>query len=652
MAYLAIARKWRPQRFEEIVGQTHVTQTLQNAIRLNRVHHAFLFTGARGVGKTTAARILAKALNCEQGPTPEPCNTCRSCKEITAGIANDVQEIDAASNTGVENIRELRDKLRYLPASGRYRIYIVDEIHMLSTSAFNAFLKTLEEPPAHVVFIFATTDPQRLPDTIVSRCQRFDFKRIPIKLLSEKLGEIAEAEGIEISQSALLMIAREAEGSMRDAESLLDQVLSATADRVDEQVVANVLGLFDRQLLFDCLEGALSGNPDRSIEVVDRVHTFGFDIQPFARDLLEMVRHLNVIKVASRPERLMDVSAEELARLKEMASQSPPDVLSRQFDLLLKGYDEVSHSGAPRLALEMTLLKMARTRPAQPMDRLLSRLDDLERLLKRSGKTLVARREGGAERPANRMEGRGVPREPEARGGGDSVAEPKREVEKGASRPGGQAAGGEPGSEPATKPGLKPGRVSARGGKPEEATAAKGGGGRAKDADTRVAEDGETGQRVPGQPDSPDGRAVRNGGGDPGDMGGRSWLGFVAHWVALRDPPVRPVVVKQARPVREEPGRIVLGGSKFECQRIQRELGHPRVKSMLEQYYGRPVQVECIQLGKGDVAGPSYQMKREAHANARREALQQQLMKDPNVVAAARIFGVDPGKVELRIESS
>ena len=208
MAYLAIARKFRPQRFEEIVGQAHVTRTLQNAIKLERVHHAFLFTGARGVGKTTAARVLAKALNCEQGPTPNPCNECRTCKEITSGIASDVQEIDAASNTGVDNIRELRDKLRYLPSSGKHRIYIVDEVHMLSVPAFNALLKTLEEPPPHVVFIFATTDPQKFPDTILSRSQRSDSKRIPIQVLSETLADIARAEGICISESALLRILR------------------------------------------------------------------------------------------------------------------------------------------------------------------------------------------------------------------------------------------------------------------------------------------------------------------------------------------------------------------------------------------------------------------------------------------------------------
>ncbi|MBM2838973.1 MAG: dnaX [Deltaproteobacteria bacterium] len=226
MSYLVLARKWRPQVFEDVVGQEHVTRTLQNAIKTGRVAHAYLFTGARGVGKTSAARILAKALNCINGPTPVPCNTCEACREIAGGSSMDVFEIDGASNTGVDDIRELRENIKFPPIKCRYRIYIIDEVHMLSTNAFNALLKTLEEPPPHVIFVFATTDPQKIPVTILSRCQEFDFKRIPALLIQERLKGIAESEKIKITDRGLHIIAREADGGMRDAQSILDQVIS------------------------------------------------------------------------------------------------------------------------------------------------------------------------------------------------------------------------------------------------------------------------------------------------------------------------------------------------------------------------------------------------------------------------------------------
>src|SRR5262245_13187627 len=250
MAYLVSARRWRPQTFEDLIGQEHVARTLGNAIRSDRVAHAFLFTGVRGVGKTTAARILAKALNCERGPTPTPCNVCVNCLEITAGNAVDVLEIDGASNTGVDDVREIIDNVRYQPAKSRFKIYIIDEVHMLSTSAFNALLKTLEEPPPHVKFIFATTDPHKVPHTIHSRCQRYDFKRIPLRLIVERLAHIVRSDGIEVSERALFLVAREAEGSMRDAQSMLDQVIAFAGKKVRDEDVADALGLADRSGLY------------------------------------------------------------------------------------------------------------------------------------------------------------------------------------------------------------------------------------------------------------------------------------------------------------------------------------------------------------------------------------------------------------------
>ncbi|MEJ2068394.1 MAG: DNA polymerase III subunit gamma/tau, partial [Deltaproteobacteria bacterium] len=256
MSYLVIARKYRPKTFDEVVGQGHVSRTLKNAIKIGRIAHAYLFSGPRGVGKTTVARIMAKALNCENGPTPDPCNKCKMCTGINEGSVTDVYEIDGASNTGVDDIRELRDNVRYLPASGRYNIYIIDEVHMLSINAFNALLKILEEPPAHVIFIFATTEPHKIPVTILSRVQRFDFRRLSLAEITGSLSQIAKEEGIKITDGALIIISREAEGSMRDAQSLMDQVVGFAGKEVTEADVREVLGLTDRELLFR-MAGAL-----------------------------------------------------------------------------------------------------------------------------------------------------------------------------------------------------------------------------------------------------------------------------------------------------------------------------------------------------------------------------------------------------------
>src|SRR6185295_2362076 len=257
MAYQVLARKWRPQHFDDVLGQEHVTTTLRNAIAQQRIAHAFLFSGPRGVGKTTVARLLAKALNCATGPIAEPCGTCPSCAEVAAGSALDVVEIDGASNTGVENIRDLNENVRYRPAAARFKIYIIDEVHMLSTAAFNALLKTLEEPPDHVKFIFATTEVHKLPQTVVSRCQRYEFKRIGIAELLARLRRIVDEEGIEASDAALFSIAREADGSMRDAQSLLDQVIVFAGKTLGEAEVQGALGVADRTILHRVTEAIL-----------------------------------------------------------------------------------------------------------------------------------------------------------------------------------------------------------------------------------------------------------------------------------------------------------------------------------------------------------------------------------------------------------
>ncbi len=378
MSYLVLARKWRPQVFEDVIGQRPITRTLQNAISQNRVAHAFLFTGARGVGKTSTARILAKALNCERGPQINPCNECATCHEISSGTSMDVVEIDGASNRGIDEIRELRENVRYTPAKNRYKIYIIDEVHMLTREAFNALLKTLEEPPSHVVFIFATTEPHKIPATILSRCQRYDFRRIPLKEVIETLKRITDQEGVQISQRGLLSIARESEGSMRDAQSLLDQVISYSGKNVQDKDLAEVLGLVDRKILSDTVEALAHRDAGRCIEIVEEIYHYGYDLQHFCRELLQYLRNLILMKVSRHPEGLIELSGEEAEILKRQAEDFQFDQLNHLFSLLLKGEEEIAQSAFPRTMLEMTLIRMATLPSVLPLDEILKKLESLE----------------------------------------------------------------------------------------------------------------------------------------------------------------------------------------------------------------------------------------------------------------------------------
>jgi len=375
MSYLVLARKWRPQLFEEVIGQRPITQTLQNAIAQKRVAHAFLFTGARGVGKTSTARILAKALNCEAGPQINPCNRCSSCQEISSGNSMDVIEIDGASNRGIDEIRELRENVRYTPAKSRYKIFIIDEVHMLTREAFNALLKTLEEPPPHIIFIFATTEPHKLPNTILSRCQRYDFKRIPLKEIVGSLKRITEEEKVKISQRGLLSLARESDGSMRDAQSLLDQVISYAGQEIRDEDIVDVLGLVNQKILSDTVEAIANQDAGRCLEIVEEVYQYGYDAQHFCRELLQSLRNLLLIKVAQHPEPLIELAEEELEILKKQAEKFQFDSLNHLFNLLLKGEEEVAQSTFPRTMLEMTLIRMATLRPMLPIDDILKKLE-------------------------------------------------------------------------------------------------------------------------------------------------------------------------------------------------------------------------------------------------------------------------------------
>jgi len=381
MSYLVLARKWRPQTFDEVVGQEHVTRTLRNAIRSDRVAHAFLFTGPRGVGKTTSARLLAKALNCENGPTPNPCNVCSHCIEITNGSAIDVLEIDGASHTGVENVRDLTQGVQYRPAKSRFRIVIIDEVHMLSNAAFNALLKTLEEPPEHVKFIFATTESHKILQTILSRCQRYDFKRIPLRDLMQQLQLLAEREGFQFDQAGLALLAREADGSMRDAESLLDQVVAWSNGKVDEEIVRDALGVADRQALFRVVDAVLAEDPGQALRLTGDLYQYGYDPRRLCRDLLEHFHHLVIVKVSADPSLLIDLPDHEAVVVQKQAAARPREDLQRFFSLMLEAEEDVGKSAYTQLVMEMVLVKLASQPPVLPIAEALAKLEALQRQL-------------------------------------------------------------------------------------------------------------------------------------------------------------------------------------------------------------------------------------------------------------------------------
>jgi DNA polymerase-3 subunit gamma/tau len=380
MSYEVLARKWRPQVFEEVIGQEHITQTLVNAIKKDRLAHAYLFSGARGVGKTSVARILAKAINCDKGQPGVPCNRCHSCVEITNGSSVDVQEIDGASNRGIDEIRELRENIKYMPASNQFRIYIIDEVHMLTLPAFNALLKTLEEPPAHVKFVFATTEPHKVPVTILSRCQRFDFKRIPLGEIVKQLEKIATEEGIEISRVALSLIAREAEGSMRDAESLLDQVVSFTGPKVEDKHISDILGIIDRELIFEASQAILEGSAEKCMEIVDRIYTYGYDIKEFYRVLMDQFRNLLVSLVAPKND-LIDLTDRDREEIDRQARMGGLEKLQQALNLLIVREPDLKLSSHPRLVLEAIMIKLCRLGDVLSFDELLKKIHTLEKKL-------------------------------------------------------------------------------------------------------------------------------------------------------------------------------------------------------------------------------------------------------------------------------
>jgi DNA polymerase-3 subunit gamma/tau len=373
MSYQVLARKWRPQQFDDVIGQPAVTRTLANAIKSGRIAQSFVFAGPRGVGKTTTARILARALSCDAGPTAEPCGTCDACREITEGRDIDVMEIDAATHTGIDNVREvIINGLSIMPVRNRYKVFIIDEVHQLSTPSFNALLKSIEEPPPHIVFMMATTELSKIPETVLSRSQVFEFKTISSRQIADQLRRIADAEKIAVDDSALLLVARAAEGSMRDAQSAFDQVIAFAGETVSTDDVATVLGLVGRDLVLDIVTAVADETPAAAFELSGRAVELGYDLRSVVRELSRVVRDLLVLSVD--PSRIDDpeISSEsERDRLKGLVSRFSREDLLRAFDVLSKAESEIRGASQPRYHLEMALLRWIHMRKLVPLTELL-----------------------------------------------------------------------------------------------------------------------------------------------------------------------------------------------------------------------------------------------------------------------------------------
>jgi DNA polymerase III subunit gamma/tau len=382
MSYQVIARKYRPQVFEEVVGQKLVTETLANAIRTNRVAHGYIFSGARGVGKTTTARILAKALNCAEGPTVAPCGKCPSCTEIAAGNSVDVLEIDAASNRGIDEIRELRETVRYLPARDRYRVFIIDEVHMLTTEAFNALLKTLEEPPPRSLFILATTEPHKLPATIQSRCQHFAFRLLDYNELVVQLDKVARAEKLEAGEGALGVLAQAAEGSLRDALSLLDQAIAACGSKLDEALVRQMLGAVPAVMLARMMEAVVAADAALVLELISKLAREGYELTHFIGEFTRFVRNLMVAKTAGAESPLLQVPKDERQAFARLAERSSEEDLTRYLAILLRTESDLRYALEPRFHLELGMLKLVHARRLASVETLLAELSETGRAKK------------------------------------------------------------------------------------------------------------------------------------------------------------------------------------------------------------------------------------------------------------------------------
>ena len=598
MAYTVLARKYRPQSFEDLVGQEHVARTLANAIEADRVAHAFLFTGVRGVGKTTTARLLAKALNCEKGPTPTPCNECGPCLEITAGVDVDVQEIDGASNNSVDDVRRLQESLPYRPQRDRYKIVIVDEVHMLSAGAFNAFLKTLEEPPDHVKFIFATTESHKVPVTIRSRCQQYDFRLIPHRLIAERVRAILDAESLSADEEAISVVAREAAGSMRDALTLLDQLVAISDDRITADTVAASLGIAAREALYDVARAVLVGDGAGVVGAIDGLADKSVDMQHFARQLLQLVRDLVVLKLGAGD------PAEWVPEEREAAEALIGDVdileLQRVFRATSMVMDEMAHSPNPKLMLEMGLVRVATRPPLQGVSDLVARLEALQ------------------SHPGSGGGSSGGPRPPK----------PNPKPAPRSAKPKAEAKHGKPRPNPSPKPNRKPGRSQS------------------------------PSPRTPSQPIMP---ATKHSGGfhtSSGEVLTPIRRAALQEWEELvgtleQQQPALAAVLEHGIPKAVGPDRIVLSfkDGSFYGRQAESPESIAAIVRIAEQQLGARPKVEIRFDAQGEAATKTVAAVAAQRKEAEAEAKRKEALNHPIVRDAVDVFPESAGKLKVHIEA-
>lgn len=389
MSYMALYREWRPKVFEDVIGQDHIVRTIKNQIKSGRIPHAYLFCGTHGTGKTSTAKILSKAVNCLNPADGDPCNECEICREINAGTLIDVIEIDAASNRKVENARDLIDTVQYPPHRARYKVYIVDEVHMLTTEAFNTLLKTLEEPPSYVIFILATTDPQKVPSTILSRCQRFDFKRIKTEDMGRRLRRITDENGILVEDRTLKTIARVSDGAMRDALSILDQAMAMSNGKIEYNDVISMLGLASNEHIFSLVDAMIKGDVETSIKTIDSVLLSGRDINQFIKDLTRHFRNLLMVKISKKPEDIIDAGEDTINMIKEQARRLRSEDIMRAINIMVEAENDSKYTSQPRIFLEMAVIKYCKSEYDTSPEMILSRLNMLEEKIK-SGTAVIS----------------------------------------------------------------------------------------------------------------------------------------------------------------------------------------------------------------------------------------------------------------------